>query len=614
VLSEFARAMATDFPIQGILDHLVAQIVDILPITGAGVTLISPSSEPRYVAASSPAAMRFEQLQTELAEGPCLAAYHTGESVSVPDLRNDHRFGTFCPNALEAGLAAVFAFPLRHGQSRLGALDLYRNAAGPLSPDAMSAAQTLADVAAAYLLNARARADLQDSADRSREASLHDPLTGLPNRALMLERLEHASQRGRRSHKAMTLFFLDLDGFKTINDTYGHQVGDELLVAVADRLSAAMRPDDTVARMSGDEFLVLCEGLYEPLHTETVMARLVGALAQPFSVPSKELTITASIGFAVCASGDHSPERLIRDADLAMYKSKRRALGTRSIADGDAQEVRDDSESLASALPGAIERNELRLDYQPIVDARSGRISAVEALLRWDHCTRGVVPPALVIPIAEQSGQILDIGQWVLKQAWADRQTWDGKHSHNVGVSVNVSAHQLMAAGFADSVASVLLSGATDPRLMTLEVTDAVFLRDSDRAVIVLNALKGMGVNLALDDFGTGYCSLGQILDYPMDEIKIDRPFIANLAPDTASSTILAAVIDLAHRLGMTVVSEGIETIGQHKTLTGLGSDACQGFYFARPMSAADINSLIQTGSPGARTRLPVFADPPRSQ
>ena len=241
VLSEFARTMLTDFPIQGILDHLVKRIVEILPVTAAGVTVISPGSHPRYVAASNANALRFEQLQTELAEGPCVLAYTTGETVSVSDLSSEGLFPNFTPRAVTAGLAAVFTFPLHHGRSQLGALDLYRETPGELSREAMEAAQTLADVAGAYLVNAQARAELKDASDESRHAALHDALTGLPNRLLMVERLEHAFLRERRSSHTSALFFVDLDRFKAINDTYGHHVGDELLVAVADRLTEVLR-------------------------------------------------------------------------------------------------------------------------------------------------------------------------------------------------------------------------------------------------------------------------------------------------------------------------------------------------------------------------------------
>lgn len=276
MFSEFARTMLTDFPIQGILDHLVQRIVGVLPVT-AGVTLISPGSDPRYVAASNAEALLFEQLQTDLGEGPCVMAYQIGEAVSVPDLLEETQFPRFGPRALDAGLAAVFTFPLRHGAGQLGALDLYRATPGPLDADAMSAAQTLADVAEAYLLNARARDDLQQSADRSRQSSLHDPLTGLANRTLLLERLEHGLRRRRRTDCMMVILFVDLDQFKLVNDAHGHLVGDELLCAVANRLTGMLRAGDTVARLAGDEFVIVCEDVTAAPEGVDAIAARVGA-------------------------------------------------------------------------------------------------------------------------------------------------------------------------------------------------------------------------------------------------------------------------------------------------------------------------------------------------
>jgi diguanylate cyclase (GGDEF)-like protein len=326
VLSEFARTMLTDFPIQTILDHLVERIVDILPISSAGVTLISPGTEPQYIAATNVDALRYEQLQTELGEGPCLLAYETGAAVTVPDLNSEERFPIFGPRARRAGLAAVFTFPLRYGDHRLGALDLYRQLPGPLSPRALTAAQTLADVVTAYLLNARARKDLQDSSDRSRQAAIHDSLTGLPNRVLMFERMEDAFARSRRSGKSTVAIFVDLDRFKSINDTYGHRVGDELLVAVARRVTGLIGPGNTLARPSGDEFVAICEDLDSPDQATEIGTRLAAGLAPPFLLSEVEITITASIGIAYADHSeyaDFSPKQLIHEADMAMYRAKR---------------------------------------------------------------------------------------------------------------------------------------------------------------------------------------------------------------------------------------------------------------------------------------------------
>ena len=609
VLSEFARTLVTDFPIQGILDHLVKRIVDILPISAAGVTLISPGAQPRYVAASDESALRFEELQTELGEGPCLAAYETGEAVSVPDLRNDAGFPNFAPRALEAGLMAVFTFPLRNGNERLGALDLYRSTPGPLKPDTMDAAQTLADVAAAYLLNAQARDALRDSSERSRESAVHDALTGLPNRTLLLERLDHAVQRGRRSGKMAAVLFADLDRFKLVNDLYGHAVGDQLLVAVAERLTAVTRPGDTLARMSGDEFVILCEDLDEAAQADVIAARIGDAVREPIVLGGVEMDVTLSVGIAFSGPGDQLSEQLLHDADTAMYQAKRKGGARHQIVDLREQHVAAQRANLERELHGARARGELRTEYQPIVDTADGRITGVEALLRWDHPSRGLVMPTVLVPLAERSGLITEIGQWVLERACPDHQRWqNGSMTDSLTMSVNVSAHQLMSPGYAATVASALARTQTDPELVTLEVTESVFVQDSQRAIVVLSELKRLGVTLALDDFGTGYSSLNYLRHFPIDIVKIDQGFIADLHNDQANHAIVVAVVALAHMLGMTVVAEGVETIEQYRELAALGCDSCQGYYFARPMPAEEFDSLLHRGAHGRMTHLPALA------
>lgn len=605
VLSEFARTMVTEFPIQAILDHLVKRIVDIMPITGVGVTLVSAGVDPRYVAASDAAALRYEKLQTELGEGPCMAAFGGDKAISVPDLRMDDRFPTFSPRAVESGLAAVFTFPLRHKHLQLGALGLYRDTPGPLSRESMTAAQTLADVAAAYLINAQARSDLQDSSDQSREAALHDPLTGLPNRILMLQLLEHAFRVGRRSGKLSAVLFVDLDRFKRVNHTYGHQVGDELLVAVGQRLTGLLRPGDSLARLSGDEFVVLCEDLVDLSGADPIAVRLIAELSRPFALSQVEVTVGASIGIAFTGQGIDEPEELLRDADLAMYRAKRGRVASRGVLDLRGLHLAGHQVGLARSLPGAVGRGELHLEYQPIVDAVDGRMIGVEALARWTHPSRGPVAPAVFIPFAEQSGQIVELGRWVLEQACCDRHRWQQRSEAEIAMSVNVSAHQFMSFGFAASVERVLKTTATDARLVTLEVTESVFVRDEERALVVLGELKAIGVTLALDDFGTGYSSLGYLNTLPIDTIKIDQTFIAKLSPKPASQAIVTAIIQLAHGIGMSVVCEGVETAQQYQDVAELGSDACQGFHFARPMLAMSVSALIDGPAGGIVLHLP---------
>jgi EAL domain-containing protein (putative c-di-GMP-specific phosphodiesterase class I) len=255
-----------------------------------------------------------------------------------------------------------------------------------------------------------------------------------------------------------------------------------------------------------------------------------------------------------------------------------------------------------------MDRDELYLDYQPIVDTLDGRLTGAEALLRWTHPSRGLVSPLLVIPLAERSGQIVEIGQWVLRKAWAERQRWDTAGRRDLAVSVNVSVNQLMAAGFADMVATVLLAGSSDPSLLTLEVTESAFVQDSARAVVVLRSLHDIGVKLALDDFGTGYASLSYLLNYPVHTIKVDHTFVAKVGQSAANSAVVAALIELGHNLGMHVVSEGVETAEQRDELSRLGCDSSQGFYFARPMSASVLDALIHDNVNGLGVHLPAPA------
>jgi diguanylate cyclase (GGDEF)-like protein len=607
VLSEFARTMVTDFPIQGILDHLVKRIVEILPVSAAGVTLITPGLDPRYVAASNDPALRFEKLQTDLGEGPCLAAYHSGSAIAVPDLRLEQRFPRFTSRALDAGLMAVFAFPMRHDDVLLGSLDLYRDTPGELSPEALSAAQTLAAVAAAYLLNAQARADLQDFSAHSRDVAVHDELTGLPNRLLMSERLDHAVLRARRTGKQSAVFYVDLDQFKAVNDMHGHQVGDELMVAVAERLTAVLRPGDTLARLHGDEFVILCEDLDDPHHADELAVRIDAEMARPFLLSPGKVQIAASVGVAFSGRGSDAPGELIRDADQAMYQAKERASGPAQVLDLRKLHLAEHQAGLAHALPGAAQRGELHLAYQPIVDAADGRLSGLEALLRWTHPTRGPVSPSVFIPYAERSGQILELGQWALAQAWRDRRRWQAQRP-DLAVSVNVSGHQLISRGFVAMVTALLDATSIDPALLTLEVTETIFLGDNSRALSVLDELKSIGVKLAIDDFGTGYSSLSYLTALQFDSVKIERTFTAGLAEAPAGPAVVTAVVELGHTLGMTVIAEGVETAEQHHRLSDLGCDYCQGTYFGEPMSAEALDTLIRSQAIRGDQRLPVLA------
>ena len=609
VLADFARTMLTDFPIQAILDELVRRMVDVLPVTGAGVTVMSLGSADRYFAGSDDAARQFEELQTRLGEGPGVWAHEQGEVVSIPDLQAEERFLRFTQEAIDLGLAAVFTFPLQHGEVQIGALDLYRDTIGPLSAAAVSDAQTLADVASSYLVNAQARVDLRNSSDRSRFAALHDALTGLPNRILLIDRLEQAFRRTARTNTTFAALFLDLDRLKNVNDSYGHAIGDELLVAVGQRLTRVVRPGDTAARMSGDEFVVLCEDLHEPAEAVTIGHRLLAALAATFQLSGVVVDISASIGVAYARRSEgfgRSAEELLQDADSAMYEAKRQGGNAVQVFDADLQRAIDDQLSLEHDLSTVLQRDELFPVYQPVVSSADGRLLGFEALLRWQHPVEGLIPPSTLIPLAEGTGAIAPIGRWILEQALADRNRWRfARPQDDPMMAVNVSAQQLTAPGFVDTVAEALSS--TPARQLTLEITESVFIRDAEQALLSLTQLRELGVMIALDDFGTGYSSLSYLSRFPMDIIKIDRSFVAGLASNAVDTSIVRAVVQLAHDMDMTVIAEGIETSQQHELVTELGCDLCQGYYFAKPMPAQQVDSLLA----GSRhpVQLPIRVD-----
>jgi diguanylate cyclase (GGDEF)-like protein len=600
VLSEFARTLITDFPIQGILDHLVERVTEILPVTAAGVTLIAEGMAPRYVAASNEFALRFEQLQSELGQGPCRAAYESGQAVAVPDLATDDRFPRFGPPAVARGLAAVFTFPLCHGAERLGALDLYRDAPGTLDPRDLAAAQTLADVVVAYLLNADAREEARLASDRLHHIALHDSLTGLPNRLMLHQRLEHAAQRATRSHANAAIVFADLDRFKEVNDTHGHQVGDDLLRAVAERLSRLVRPGDTLARVYGDEFVVLCEDLHSADDVEVLAGRIVDSFTEPFRIDGRDVSISASVGMAFAGPGEEVSDQLIVEADEAMYRAKRGGgrsvhgvLDLRSAVHTGA----DDPAGFARDLRTALDADALDLAYQPIIDSSDGAVTGVEALLRWTHPVRGSVAPARLVPVAEQSGLITQIGTWVLERSCRDHARWTAaRPGRVVDLSVNVSARQLMAEGYTDDVVTVLERTGMDPNLLVLEMTENILLDESARVLAVLDDLRDLGIRLALDDFGTGYSPLSYLRRLPVHIVKIDQSFVADIDKGRAGTAIVAGVTTMAHQLGLTVVAEGVETASQRDGISAIGCDAAQGRFYAPPMPSDDIGPLLEGG------------------
>jgi diguanylate cyclase (GGDEF)-like protein len=439
----------------------------------------------------------------------------------------------------------------------------------------------------------RKEEDQQRLQDELVHQAFHDSLTGLANRALFKDRVEHALTRLQRRRRPLAVFFLDLDRFKAINDSFGHASGDALLIAVSKRLRDCVRAEDTVARLGGDEFAVLVENLAGEAEVRIVADRVKEAFRDPIVIDGRELAVAASIGIAISEAGSETADDLLRNADLAMYRAKAAGGGARQyIPEMHAGMI--ERLELESDLRQALAREQLYLVYQPIVDLQTGRLSGAEALLRWQHPTRGVVSPADFIPVAETSGMIVPIGEWVLRQACLDARRWDEiPGGEALSVSVNLSGRQLQTTELPSVVPHALLEAGLAPGRLTLEMTESVLIDRSDETLALLHELRRIGVRLAIDDFGTGYSSLSYLHRFPVDVVKVDRSFIESLTGEDDETSLVGSIIRIGKGLRVTTVAEGIEDTTQLEALQRLGCDHGQGYHFARPMSAADFETYI---------------------
>jgi diguanylate cyclase (GGDEF)-like protein len=439
----------------------------------------------------------------------------------------------------------------------------------------------------------RRTADHRRLQDELAHQAFHDSLTGLANRALFKDRVDQALARSRRRHRPLAVFFLDLDRFKAINDSFGHAVGDALLIAVSQRLHDCVRAEDTVARLGGDEFAVLVENLAGEAEVRIVADRVKETFRDPIVIDGRELAVAASIGSALSQVGAESADDLLRNADLAMYRAKAAGGGAREYAPEMHAGIRERLE-LESGLRRALSRNELYLVYQPIVDLATGRLSGAEALLRWQHPTRGMISPAEFIPVAETTGMIVPIGEWVLRQACRDARRWDGiAGGADLSVSVNLSGRQLQTSELSSVVPQALLDAGLAPGRLTLEMTESVLIDRNDETLALLHEMRRLGVRLAIDDFGTGYSSLSYLHRFPVDVVKIDRSFVERLTGDADETSLAGSIIRIGQGLRVATVAEGIEDATQLRALQRLGCDRGQGYHFARPMSAADFEAYI---------------------
>jgi diguanylate cyclase (GGDEF)-like protein/PAS domain S-box-containing protein len=437
-----------------------------------------------------------------------------------------------------------------------------------------------------------ARKDFEEQLTRM---AFHDSLTGLANRALMTDRLQQALARAERQFGRLALLFLDLDNFKTINDSLGHDAGDELLIAVAARLRACLRGEDTAARLGGDEFTILLEEVSDSAEAVAAAERITTAFSNPFCLRGRDVYVTASVGVAVSQTRGASAEALLRSADLALYRAKASGKACLALYEPGMEANALDRLELETDLRHAVERQEFRLEYQPIFSILDGRLTEVEALVRWQHPTRGLLAPAVFIPLAEENGLILPIGRWVLEEACRQARLWQDSFTEGPPpiMDVNLSARQFQQPDLVSEIIRILDATGLEARNLKLEITESVLMDDADASLKTMQALRSLGIRLAVDDFGTGYSSLSYLQRFPVDTLKIDRSFVNALGRDPQSRAIVQSVVLLAKTLGLDVTGEGVETTAQEAELRFLGCDQGQGFLFARPVPVDVLEAML---------------------
>ncbi|MDM0056301.1 putative bifunctional diguanylate cyclase/phosphodiesterase [Variovorax fucosicus] len=578
-------------PLPDILDRLTRSIESQLEGIKGSILLLDPDGLHLHNGAGPnlPAAYMdaIEGVRIGPSVGSCGTAAYRAEAVITTDIQTDPLWAEYRELAASHGLRSCWSAPILSQEGAvLGTFAMYSGAVRAQSPGEQKLVELATRIAGIAIERRR-------SEERIRHMAHHDELTGLPNRLLLNDRMAQALAQADRSGCPMALLFLDLDGFKFINDSFGHAAGDAVLVAVAGRMSDAIGAGDIVARLGGDEFVMVLTGLERAADAARVAQRILAALAPPVQFESRSLHIGASIGISVYPENGTNSEILLKHADLALYCAKQQGRnGYRYYTDDMGQQARQHTE-LRSALVGALPGRQFELHYQPQVDLRTGRINSMEALIRWRHPDLGMVSPARFIPLAEETGLIVPIGEWVLRTACAQLKAWHQEGHAGLPVAVNLSAHQFRGHDVAQLVARILRECDLPARFLELELTESALMLDTGTVLKSLLALKGMGTRLALDDFGTGYSSLSHLNGFPIDVIKIDKSFTLEVTRSKSTAAITRAIIVMAKALGMKTVAEGVETEDQLRFMAAHQCDSMQGYYYSRPLSVADMGALL---------------------
>jgi diguanylate cyclase (GGDEF)-like protein len=530
-------------------------------------------------------------------------AFRSGKPCISNDYLADPRGAMFHESLRSDGASAVAAFPLFNRGQPIGILLFCAAEKDAFTPGSVDLLQRLADNIA-FALDNFDRADEKTRADERIEyLASHDSLTGLPNRDMFNRLLHSAMADAWRRQLQFALLFIDLDRFKIINDSLGHEAGDALLAEIASRLRQNLGSRDIVARLGGDEFVVILEHSVERGDIEGIARKLLAAVGQPIQLSGHECHATASIGIAMFPEHGSDVHTLTKNADMAMYLAKEDGKNNFRFFTKEVKMQSIERLTLENCLRQALARNEFSLHYQPKVDLATGQITGVEALLRWTHAEHGMLPPGQFIPLAEETGLIVPIGRWVLREACAQNMAWQRRGLRPVSMAVNLSPRQFIDENLLQDIDEALAVSGMSPVLLQIEVTESMMMRDVSRAIRVLDAIQSRGNRIAIDDFGTGYSSMSLMKQFPIDTIKIDRSFVRDLPDDTEDQAIAQAIISMGRALGMTIVAEGVETVEQETFLRAHGCDEMQGFLFSRPLPPEGLADLLRPA--------PQLASPP---
>ncbi len=580
-LFRIQRSISHRLPIDDVLDSITQGAAELVGDDTASLRIVDETDRNRTLLLSSsgidPAVMTSIR-HASVEQGVSGQAMLRGRLV----IAEDYATFPYAHHTLAVhGLRSAMAAPVYRGGVIVGSLLV-----GSFRPRTYSLAEqevllTFAEHASLALNDAAAVDGMRQAFDDAMHQATHDPLTGLPNRSLVIDRLDQALARSQRTGGRVTVLFADLDRFKVVNDSFGHSVGDGVLLSISERLRAAVRPHDTVGRLAGDEFVIICEDLSDP-EAVTVAGRVADAVAQPILLGGRETVITASIGIAH-GEPDTRAEDMLRDSDVAMYRAKERGRSRIELFDSEMRRRMIDRLDMERSLRVAIDAGELHVHYQPIVAFDGWEVVAAEALVRWQHPERGLVGPADFIPLAEESGLILPLGRFVLGEACRQLAVWRAAGRSQLRVTVNLSGRQFADPDLIDVVAEALARAQLPPDALWLEITESVLMEEVKATADTLVALKRLGVHLAVDDFGTGYSSLSYLKRFPVDMLKIDRSFINGLGTDPEDGAIVLAIVSLAQALRLGVVAEGVEHFHQLEALHRLGCDLVQGFLLAHP-------------------------------